>query len=225
MTGTIRESKICFGYNLGPRCVACCVVEAKVCKNNFFFEKEFDMFFKRENGCLTYENGIYEERRNKFFKELEETTQKFEEFEQKGLIENILKAFKTTDRYSPIGCDDKEALDLYLKIFYNKTGFVGLIGQEAGCLLRNKYKKYLHNECGSYICNLVKHSEKNPNIHSVLKEFIQKEKPDSFSYSRIIHILAHHTRLHSDLKLNIEGMSLEQLVFLKSLVRKTKGKF
>ena len=70
------------------------------------------------------------------------------------------------------------------------------------------------------MCEFARLAEQNNNMHDLMKEFVNSEKPDYFSYSRVIHILAHHGDLHKDLRkdINRESLTLDQLKFLHEIV-------
>lgn len=221
--GELKKSDVCTGYGLGPSCIACCVVDATVCQRNKEFEENFDMHFFLYRRRWNCDGGIYSQRKDDFFKSLEENTQNFRKIENNGELTRILEEFQKIDRYNPQDCTDPEAENRFYSEFFGNTGFLGLIDGKAGCLLRGKYDKYLHVECKEYACHLVSAAEQNPNIHKVMKEFIQKEKPDSFLYSRIIHILAHHIEVHPAFSINRDNLTLDNLLYLKEFVQSKSG--
>ncbi|GAG44549.1 unnamed protein product, partial [marine sediment metagenome] len=191
-------------------------------KFNFVFEQNFDMDFAKPADHMLYSNGIYEERKAYIFKHLKDSTKRFNEHSG---IEKILETLKKAEKIyaSKEGLDEfrnTNEFKMLIEQFYYKTGFIGLIDGKLGCLLQEKYIEYMPEGCKSYLCDLALCAEKNHKIHDVIKKFIQQENPDSFGYSRIIHILAHHWRIHEDLGISLDNLSLNQLRYLKEFIQK-----
>lgn len=201
------KSELCTGYGIGPYCVACCVVDNMY--GHGLFEVSFDINFRSGKRRASESNGKnYFQNKETFYKMLKETTERFRKDKKDGKAEKIAECFRKIDRtrvaIKELPEPSKEGFE-FIGEYLQNTGFLGILENgRVGCLLYtladSKGNSFRHKQCSDYICDLGEIVEANPHLHAVMEQFIAENMPllDSFSYSRMIHVLSHHLSAHVD---------------------------